>query len=159
MNIPSFRSVLPWVVSALLLCVPGATGAPKQDSPAPIAQEHEKEEAVRIHYLEIVTADVEATCGSLAKLHDVTFGEPEAQLGNARTAALAGGGRIGVRAPMHEAEKPVVRPYVLVKDVAASVEAAKATGGELAVPPMEIPGQGKIAIYFLEGIEHGLWQL
>ena len=72
---------------------------------------------------------------------------------------VSGGGRCGVRAPMHEAEEPAVRPYVLVDDIEAAAEAAKAAGGEIAHPPMEIPGHGKFAIYILGGIHHGLWQL
>ena len=32
-------------------------------------------------------------------------------------------------------------------------------GAELALPPMEIPGHGTIALYLLGGNEHGLWQL
>jgi predicted enzyme related to lactoylglutathione lyase len=60
---------------------------------------------------------------------------------------------------MRESEVPVVRPYVLVLDIEAAVKAAVAAGGEVAVPPMPIPGQGTIAIYVLGGIDHGLWQL
>ncbi len=111
-----------------------------------------------IHYLEIVTPRVEETCAALAKAHGVTFGEPVAGLGNARTASLGDGGRLGVRAPLREDEAPVVRPYVLVKDIEAAVKAAEAAGARIAVPPMEIPGQGTFAIYLLGGIDHGLWQ-
>jgi predicted enzyme related to lactoylglutathione lyase len=111
-----------------------------------------------VQYLEIVTADVDATCSLLEKVHGVRFAKPEAALGNARTAALAGGGRIGVRAPMRADEQPVVRPYLLVDDVEAAVAAAKAAGGEIAMGATEIPGQGKFAIYFRGGIQHGLWQ-
>jgi hypothetical protein len=60
---------------------------------------------------------------------------------------------------VHEAEQPVIRPYLPVKDVAAAVSAAAQSGGEIAHPPMEIPGQGKFAIYIQGGIQHGLWQL
>ena len=49
---------------------------------------------------------------------------------------------VGVRAPMHETEEPVVRPYWLVDDIEASVAAAVEAGGEVAHPPMEIPGHG-----------------
>ena len=114
---------------------------------------------MQIHYLEIVTPDVDATCRALAKLHGATFSAPEAGLGNARTAKLGHGGRIGVRAPMHASEEPVVRPYVLVKDIDAAAKAVTATGGEIAHPPMEIPGHGKFAIYIQGGIHHGLWQV
>ncbi len=98
-------------------------------------------------------------CATYEQLHGVSFGEPEAGLGNARTAALADGGLIGVRAPMHETEEPVVRPYLPVDDVEAAAKAAAATGGEIAHPPMELPGHGTFAIYIQGGIHHGLWQV
>ena len=114
---------------------------------------------MQLQYLEIVTPDLKATCDAYAELHGVTFGEPVAGLGNARTAKLAGGGLVGVRAPMHASEVPVVRPYLLVKDVEAAVQAAVEAGGELAHPPLEIPGHGTFAIYVQGGVHHGLWQL
>ncbi len=113
---------------------------------------------MQIDYLEIVTPDVDAVCATYEALHGVSFGEPEAGLGNARTAALANGGLIGVRAPMHESEEPVVRPYTLVDDVEAAAKAAAAAGGEIAHPPMELPGHGSFAIFLQGGIHHGLWQ-
>lgn len=126
----------------------------------------EDEQSMRVQYLEIVTPEVESTCAALAKMHGVSFGDPVAAFGNARTASLAGSGKIGVRAPMRESEAPVVRPYMLVEDIDAKVETAKAAGAVIALPPMEIPGQGKFAIFihggaiFIHGgIEHGLWQL
>lgn len=114
--------------------------------------------AVQIEYLEIVTPDVDRTCQLVESLRGVRFGKPDAGLGNARTAELSGGGRIGVRAPLRADEQPVVRPYVLVEDIEAAVRAAQAAGGQIAHPPLEIPGHGTFAIYFLGGIEHGLWQ-
>lgn len=118
-----------------------------------------EETPMRVQYLEIVTPSVDETCAALARAHGVTFGDPIAEFGNARTAALEGGGRIGVRAPMRETEAPVVRPYVLVDDIGAAVEAAQAAGAQVAMPPTEIPGQGTFSIYILGGIEHGLWQI
>lgn len=122
------------------------------------ARDPEAEEAVQIHYLEIVTPDPEALCGAFEKLHGVRFGEPDAALGNARTAALHGGWRIGVRGPLREDEGPVVRPYWLVDDIEAAVEVATAAGGEFAMTPTESAAGGKFAIYFQGGIQHGLWQ-
>ncbi len=115
-------------------------------------------ETIKVHYLEIVSSSVDATCKALTDAHGVTFSEPVLELGNARTAELKDGGRIGVRAPMSANEKPVVRPYVLVDDIEAAVKAAKAAGGQVAMSPTEIPGQGAFSIYMLGGIEHGLWQ-
>ena len=114
---------------------------------------------MRVHYLEIVTQEVDATCATHEQLHGVTFGVGDPGLGNARTAAMANGGMIGVRAPMNESEEPVVRPYLLVKDLDAAVAAVAKTGGEIVHPPMEIPGHGKFAIYIQGDIQHGLWQV
>ncbi len=114
---------------------------------------------MKIHYLEIVTREVDAVCAAYAAAHDVRFGEPDARLGGARTAELADGGLIGVRAPVRADEQPVVRPYWLVPDIEAALAAAVEAGGQTAVPPMKIPGLGTFAIYLQGGNEHGLWQL
>ena len=113
---------------------------------------------MQIHYLEIVTREVDAVCATYAAENNVQFGDPDPGLGNARTAGLPGGGLVGVRAPMHDAEQPVVRPYWLVEDIETAVAAAVKAGGEVAHPPMEIPGRGAFAIYVQGGIHHGLWQ-
>lgn len=160
MTIPTLRSALVLLAPALVAtaCTHSEARA-RQDTPAHEAQPSLEEGAMLVQYLEIVTPDVEATCDALEEMHGVTFGEPVAGLGNARTAALEGGGRIGVRAPLRVDEEPVVRPYLLVDDIEAAVKAAEAAGGQVAVPPTEIPGHGRFAIYFLGGVQHGLWQL
>jgi predicted enzyme related to lactoylglutathione lyase len=114
---------------------------------------------MQIHYLEIVTNEVDAVCATHEKLHGVTFGAGDAGLGGARTAPLPGGGMLGVRAPMHESEEPVVRPYLLVDNIEAAAAAAVEQGAEIAHPSMELPGHGKFAIYVQGGIHHGLWQV
>lgn len=117
------------------------------------------EAGVRLHFLEIVTPEVDATCGSIEATHGVRFGEPQADLGGARTAGLASGGLISVRAPMNPAEDTVVRPYLLVDDIETALANAAAAGAEIAMPATPLEGRGTFAIYFLGGIEHGLWQL
>ncbi len=117
-----------------------------------------EEKAMQVRFLEIVTAELEATIATLEAVHGVSFGEAVPELGNARTAALRDGGVVSVRAPMRATETPVVRPYVLTDDIEAAVKAAKGQGAEIAIGPMEIPGQGTFAIYILGGIEHGLWE-
>ena len=114
---------------------------------------------MHIHYLEIVTKDVDGVCATYEKLHGVTFGAGDAGLGNARTAPLPNGGMLGVRAPMHETEESVVRPYLLVDDIDAAADAAVESGAEIAHPPMEIPGHGKFAIFIQGDNHHGLWQV
>ena len=114
---------------------------------------------MKIHYLEMVTKDVDAVCAAYAAAHGVRFGEPDAGLGNARTAPMTGGGLVGVRAPLRETEEPVVRPYWLVDDIEAAVAAAVKAGAVIAIGPMKIPGHGTFAIYLQGGNDHGLWQL
>ena len=112
----------------------------------------------QIYYLEIVTSDVDAVCAVYSAANGLQFGDPDAGLGNARTAVLPGGGRVGVRAPLRESEEPVVRPYWLVDDIESAVAAAVEAGAQLAHPPLEIPGHGTFAIYIEGGNQHGLWQ-
>lgn len=114
---------------------------------------------MQIQYLEIVTRDVDGVCFAYSSANEVQFGEPDPGFGNARTAALAGGTVVGVRALLRETEEPVVRPYWLVQDIEAALAAAVEAGGKVAHPPMEIPGHGTFAIYLQGGNDHGLWEL
>ena len=114
---------------------------------------------MKIQYLEIVTPEVDAACERYSLLHDVKFGEVDQNLGGARTAKLANGGMLGIRAPLRDTEKSIVRHYILVEDIQATVDAAAKSGAEVAVPPMELPGHGTCAIVIQHGIESGFWQL
>ena len=113
---------------------------------------------MQVHYLEIVTKEVDAVCAAYAAANGLRFGNPDARLGNARTATLPGGALVGVRAPLSDVEEPVVRPYWLVDDIEAAVAAAVGAGAVVAHPPMELPGHGTFAIYIQGGVHHGLWQ-
>lgn len=131
------------------LCAPTVS----QGKPPPTC-----EERMKLKVLEFVTPNVDAVCATYSSLYDVTFSGPIPELGNVRVADLPDGGRLGVRGPMRPDETPVVRPYLLVDDVAGALAAAKEAGAEIAVPAMEIPGQGTIGIFIQGGIENGLWQ-
>ena len=147
---------LPLLLSATLTaCHAGPeASAETPPFPSPPGVEH----AMPVRYLEIVTPDVPGVCAAYAASLDVTFGEPAAGLGQARTAPLPGGGLLGVRAPMHESEQPVVRPYWLVTDIEAALAAAEQAGAEVIHPPLLIPGHGTFAITLHGGIQHGYWQ-
>lgn len=114
---------------------------------------------MKIHYLEIVATNVDAVCTTYESAHKVKFGDRDGRLGNARTAELADGGMVGVREPLRDDEAPIVRPYWLVNNIEEAVEKIEASGGTIALPPMEISGLGSFAIYQHEGNDHGLWQL
>jgi uncharacterized protein len=114
---------------------------------------------MKVHYLEIVASDVDAVCAAYEAALGIKFESADSLLGGARTAPLPDGGSIGVRGPLRETEKPVVRPYWLVDDIEATLNAATKQGAVVAHPPLKIPGKGTFAIYILGGVDHGLWQL
>lgn len=114
---------------------------------------------MKVHYLEIVASNVDGVCAAYSAAHGVEFGVPDPVLGGARTAALPDGGIVGVRGPLRETEAPVVRPYWLVDDIEAALEAATKHGAIVAHPPLELPGKGTFAIYIQGDVNHGLWQL
>ncbi|MBQ4836593.1 VOC family protein [Pseudoalteromonas luteoviolacea] len=114
---------------------------------------------MKVHYLEIVSVDVESVIRAYEDTYKVRFGETDELLGGAKTCRLPDGCMVGVREPLRETETPVVRPYWLVDDIEQAVQSAQSNGAEIALPPLEIPGKGKFAIYILGSIEHGLWQV
>lgn len=114
---------------------------------------------MQVHYLEVVTADVGGACEKYSAATGVAFGKADPGLGGARTAPMADGGIMGIRAPMHDGEKAVTRAYLQVDDIAAAVDAVENAGGMIAVPPMDIPNHGKCAIFMMDGIEAGLWEV
>jgi predicted enzyme related to lactoylglutathione lyase len=112
-----------------------------------------------VFYLEIVTPEVEAACRLYAAAYGWQFLPAAPELGNARVATLPDGSLCGIRAPMRSDEAPVVRTYIRVMDVEIAVKQAEQLGAEIALEPTDIPGRGRIAIYFLGGIQQGIWQL
>lgn len=114
---------------------------------------------MKIHYLEIVSRDVDGVCRSYEAAHAVSFGDPDELLGGTRTCTLSDGSIVGVRGPLRDTEDPVVRPYWLVEDIELAVSKAEKEGAQVALPPTEMPGRGKFAILILGGNDHGFWQL
>ena len=118
----------------------------------------ESEPTMQVHYVEIVTTDVAQTCSALEKVHGVSFGEPNPDLGNARVAESPNGSHIAVRAPLADHETPIVRTYFAVDNIAEAVKAAEEAGAMVAYPPTRQGDTGTWAIYILDGIQYGLWQ-
>ncbi len=155
----NWRRVLWAATIGVFISGPLVTGGQTESQTKSAAKDGPRKKTMQVFYLEIVTKEVDAVCATYAAANDVQFSKANAGLGNARTAVMPGGGMVGVRAPMRDSEEPVVRPYWLVDDIKAAVAAAVKAGGELAHPPMEIPGGlGTFAIYLQGGIDHGLWQ-
>ena len=112
-----------------------------------------------LYYLEIVTPDPEAARKLYAETHGWSFEGPIPELGNAYLATLPDGSQCGIRAPMHDQEDPVVRPYIRVADLEKAVGDAVRMGATIMLDRMELPGRGVIAIYGHGGVQQGLWQL
>jgi predicted enzyme related to lactoylglutathione lyase len=102
---------------------------------------------MKVHYLEIVASDVDAVCAAYEAAHGIKFGSADPLLGGARTAPRPDGGSIGVRGPLRDTEAPVVRPYWIVDDIEAALDAASKQGALVAHPRLEIPGKGMFAVY------------
>jgi predicted enzyme related to lactoylglutathione lyase len=114
---------------------------------------------MKLYYLEIVASNVDAVCSAYETVHSIKFGSADPLLGGARTALMPDGSRIGVRGPLRDTEQPIVRPYWLVDDIAAALDAAAREGALIAHPLMQIPGKGSFAIYIQGDVNHGLWQV
>ena len=95
----------------------------------------------------------------LGAAHGICFGAEDSSLGGARVLSLPDGSIVGVRAPLHESETPVVRPYWLVDNIESALAEAGKQGADVIHPPLEIPGRGTFAIYIQGSVQHGLWQL
>jgi hypothetical protein len=83
---------------------------------------------MKVHYLEIVSLDVDAVCKAFEAVHNVSFGEADASLGGARTCTLSDGCIIGIRSPLRDTEDPIVRPYWLVEDIEIAVTNVESQG-------------------------------
>ncbi|MFT5286625.1 MAG: putative enzyme related to lactoylglutathione lyase [Planctomycetota bacterium] len=111
-----------------------------------------------VHYLEIVSPDVDKQCAALERIHGLSFGPLMPEFGQARLAGAPDGSLIGVRAPMAAHETPIIRTYVEVADITKAVKEAEAAGAVIAYPPTKQGDTGTWAIYILGDIQFGLWQ-
>ena len=91
-------------------------------------------------------------------LHGLTFGVPDADLGQARAATWPDGSIVGIRAPLADHETPIMRTYVAVEDIAQAVKAAEERGALIAYPPTKQGDRGTFAIFIEGEVQHGLWQ-
>ena len=111
-----------------------------------------------VHYLEIVSNDVDATCALYARMYGLSFGQPDPDLGQARVATRADGTLVGVRKPLAAHEAPITRTYVAVEDIQKAAKEAESLGATIAYPPTKQGQRGSFAIVIQGGVQHGLWQ-
>jgi hypothetical protein len=111
-----------------------------------------------VHYLEIVSNDVDALAALYQRVHGLSFGAPDPDLGQARVATRADGTLVGIRKPLAAHEQPVVRTYLEVEDIQQAVKVAEDSGATVAYPPTRQGQRGTFAIVFQGDVQHGLWQ-
>ena len=111
-----------------------------------------------VHYLEIVSNDVDTLTGLYERMHGLSFGSPDPDLGQARVATRTDGTLVGIRKPLAAHEQPIVRIYLAVGDIQQAVKNAEESGATIAYPPTRQGSQGTFAIVIQGEVEHGLWQ-
>lgn len=111
-----------------------------------------------VHYLEIVSDDVDTLTGLYQRVHGLSFGPPDPDLGQARVATGPGGVLVGIRKPLAAHEQPIMRTYLAVEDIRQAVKKAEESGATIAYPATRQGNHGTFAIVIQGGVEHGLWQ-
>jgi predicted enzyme related to lactoylglutathione lyase len=111
-----------------------------------------------VHYFEIVSNDEDALTGLYQRMHGLSFGPPDPDLGQARVATQADGALVGIRKPLAAHEQPIIRTYFAVEDIQQAVKQAEESGATIAYPPTRQGNKGTFAIVIHGDVEHGLWQ-
>ena len=111
-----------------------------------------------VHYLEIVSDDVETLTSLYERIQGLSFGPPDPDLGQARVATRADGTMVGIRKPLAAHEQPIIRTYLAVEDIQRAVKDAEESGALIAYPPTRQGQRGTFAIVIQGGVQHGLWQ-
>jgi predicted enzyme related to lactoylglutathione lyase len=109
-------------------------------------------------YVEIVSDEVDALTALYERVYGLSFGQPDADLGNARVASRPDGSLVGIRKPLASHEQPIMRVYVAVDDIQKAVKTAEDNGAVVAYPPTRQGARGTFAILISGGVQHGLWQ-
>jgi predicted enzyme related to lactoylglutathione lyase len=111
-----------------------------------------------VHYMEIVSNDVDTLTALYERMHDLSFGAPDPDLGEARVATRSDGTLVGIRKPLAAHEQPIVRTYLAVEDIQRAVKKAEDSGAIVAYPPTQQGQRGTFAIVIHGDVQHGLWQ-
>ena len=111
-----------------------------------------------VQYLEIVSDDVDTLTALYERVHGLSFGPPDPDLGQARVATRADGTLVGIRKPLAAHEQPIVRTYLAVEDIHEAAKHAADAGAIVAYGPTPQGQRGSFAIVIHGGVQHGLWQ-
>ena len=160
------RGIFPVVLIATVFPILGPAyqasegkGRPGEDTKGKDSSKKvEGDSKVSIHYLEIVTNDVDALCATYEQVHGLEFGSKDPDLGQARAAVQPDGSLLGIREPLAEHEQPTMRTYLEVDDIEKAVKEAEKAGAMIAYPPTKQGKRGTWAIFIQGDVQHGLWQ-
>jgi len=111
-----------------------------------------------VHYLEIVSNDVDTLTALYQRMHGLSFGPPDPDLGQAIVATRTDGTLVGIRKPLAAHEQPIMRTYLAVEDIQQAVKKAEESGAIIAYPPTRQGERGTFAIVIQGDVPHGLWQ-
>jgi predicted enzyme related to lactoylglutathione lyase len=111
-----------------------------------------------VQYLEIVSNDVDALTALYQRMHGLSFGSPDPDLGQAVVATRSDGTLVGIRKPLAAHEQPIIRTYLAVEDIQHAVKQAEDSGAIVAYPPTRQGRRGTFAIVIQGDVQHGLWQ-
>ncbi len=95
-----------------------------------------------VHYLEIVSDDVDMLVGLYQHAHDLSFGPPDPDLGQARVATQSDGTLVGIRKRLAAHEQPIMRAYLEVKDIQQATKKPRSPARRLPIPQ---PGRATTA--------------
>ena len=99
-------------------------------------------------WTELTTSDPAAAASFYSALFGWQVKDPMPQMGDYRVASIGTNMVAGIMAP--PAGSPPMPPhwgcYVTVDDVGQTVERASALGGQVLVPPMDVPTVGRMAV-------------
>src|SRR5258708_38185808 len=118
----------------------------------------ETKSKMAVHFLEIVSNDVDRLTGLSQLMLGVSFGPPDPDLGQARIATQADGAVIGIRKPLAAHEQPIMRTYLAVEDIQQAGKAAEESRAMIAYPPTHQGNQGTCASTSQGDGERRLWQ-
>ena len=111
-----------------------------------------------VHYLEVVSDDIDRLTALYQRTYGLSFGPPEADMGQARVATRPDGTVVGIREPLAAHEVPIIRVYLEVEDIRQAVQEAEDSGATVAYPPTEQGSWGTFSIVIQGDLQHGLWQ-
>ena len=159
------RIVVTLIATGLLMSLQGCQAPTGEARPGADAnaqssskQSSPKGSTTTIHYLEIVSNDVDTLCETYERVHALSFGPEDPDAGQARVAVRPDGGLVGIRRPLAEHEQPTMRTYLEVVDIQKAVEEAERAGAIIAYPPTLHGELGTFAVFIQGDVQHGLRQ-